>query len=294
MATHHIKVAAGLVFGLGLAAAPAFAQSGAESGSQAGGQYGSQAGGQYQGQAGGQYQGQQGAQPGGQEGFGARGQEGAGSGAGAYGAYNRPATPNAESVPQFWIADASLFIGNAANAAHTLSVEEGLDIQAPQVLGDQASFLLAATNRAISSLVQLQQNAEQFEPTAVPAIRMAVSQLTAAKAMGGQAAQMANAGVLGPPFTTNVRSALAHLAAAERELQTVGRTYNAQHLTTASVCSASRGAAALGVGISGTGSRNKAKEGTQRSGAPSGGTGNQGGAAPSQQGGAAPQGTPEK
>jgi len=199
------------------------------------------------------------------------------------------------NVPQFWIADASLFIGNAANAAHVLSVEEGLDIQAPRVLGDQASFLLAATNRAISSLVQLQQSAESTDPAAVPSIQMAVSQLTAAKAMAGQAAEAVNAGTYGPAFTTNVRSALAHLAAAEREMQTVGRHFNAQHLTTASVCSASRGAAALGVGISGTGSRNKAgKEAPQR--APSGGTGNQGGnqggAAPSQQqGGAAPGGT---
>ena len=70
-------------------------------------------------------------------------------------------------IPQYWVADAALFIGNAANTAHVIDLERGLNVPSPAVLGNQASFLLAATNRALTSLMALQQHAEATNPKAV-------------------------------------------------------------------------------------------------------------------------------
>jgi hypothetical protein len=183
--------------------------------------------------------------------------------ASGYGPYAGIAAPIAAPVPQYWLADATLFIGSAANAAHVLGVEEGMNLQAPQVLGDQTAFLLAATSRALASLMQLQQHAQSQDPSAVPSLRTAVGQLIAARASATQAADAVNAGILGPTFTTNVRAVQGHLAAAEREMQNAGRAFGAQQLAASGVCSANRGAA-FGAGVGGN--RGQQKGGQQQKG----------------------------
>jgi hypothetical protein len=197
---------------------------------------------------------------------------GAAGGAGGEAGGPTPPAPVAP-IPQFWLADASMFIGSAANAAHTLSLEESLNVQAPQVLGNQAQFLIATTNRALSSLEQLQQNAEATNPSAVPGIRVAIGQLVAAKAQAAQAAASVREGVLGPPFLTTVRSSLGHLAAAERELTHIGRAYSVPQFATAGVCSAGR-AFAYGAGVGKGGERGTpAPKAAPAPAAPKGGAG---------------------
>jgi len=134
-------------------------------------------------------------------------------------------------VPQYWLADASLFVANAGNAAQTLANEQNLGVQAPSVLGNQAQFLLAATDRAISSLTALQANAEATNPRAVAEIRAAMDQLTAAKGQAQQALDAANAGTFGPNQQATIRSTYEHLQAAEKQMAGVGRTYGTPGFT---------------------------------------------------------------
>jgi hypothetical protein len=237
MAIRYKGSAATLILGLGLAASPAFAQVGEQ---------GNRPRQQEQPE-------QQQQQPGADEDTGSQ------IGGAQKGAYGKQAQgPGIASsvgapAPQFWLADATLFIGNAANAAHILSMEGAMNIQAPAVLNDQAAFLLAATNRGLSSLTELQQNAEINDPSAVSAIRAAVGQMVAAKATATQAAEAVRAGMLGPTFETNIRAALSHLAGAERAMQSVSRTYGVPQLASAGVCSAGRAAQAFGAGLRGKG-----------------------------------------
>jgi hypothetical protein len=300
MASRYISGAAGLALGLGLAATPAFAQGSAPTeGAGAPGAGAPSAGhpskerpskehpsaGQ-PGAAGGYGAGMEGYGAGVPGGMGAPGEAGAEGEAGATGATGGMAAP----IPQFWFADASMFIGSAANAAHVLSLEEGLNEQAPQVLGNQAQFLLAATNRALASLEQLEQNAEATKPSAVPGIRAAIGQLVSARAQATQAAAAVREGQLGPTFATTVRSSLGHLAAAEREMSLIGRAYAVPQFATASVCSAGR-AFAYGAGIGRAGERATPKAGTP---APKGGTPSpkEGMPTPKEGGTTAPEGEP--
>ncbi|APR84805.1 Hypothetical protein A7982_10154 [Minicystis rosea] len=169
------------------------------------------------------------------------------------------------SAPQAWIADAALFIGNAANTAHVLGVEQGLHAHAPQILGNQAQFLTTATNRALTSLIALQQNAEATNPSAVPEIRSAVGHLVAAQAQAAQVADAANAGVLGPTFDTAVRATLGHLAAADRSVSAIGRAYGAPQLAQAGSACPMR---AFGAGLGGQGPRSRAPQGGVKQGTP--------------------------
>ncbi len=153
-------------------------------------------------------------------------------------------------VPQYWLADASLFVANAGNAAQTLANEQTLGVQAPSVLGNQAQFLLASTDRALSSLAALEAHAEATNPRAVPEIRAAIDQLTAAKGQAQQTLDAASAGTLGPTGQGTIRSTYEHLQAAAREMGAVGRTYGAQGFTLASACNF-RGGRGLGMGIGG-------------------------------------------
>ncbi len=137
----------------------------------------------------------------------------------------------AAPVPQYWLADASLFAANASNAAQTLANEQSLGVQAPSVLGNQAQFLLAATERAITSLTALKANAEATNPRAVADIRAAMDQLTAAKGQAKQALDAANGGTFGPGHQATIRSTYDHLQAAERQLAAVGRTYGTPGFT---------------------------------------------------------------
>jgi hypothetical protein len=175
--------------------------------------------------------------------------QGYGAGIGEVGELGKPSAAQPAPVPHYWLADASLFVANAGNAAQTLANEQTLGVQAPSVLGNQAQFLLAATDRAISSLQALQANAEASNPKAVPEIRAAMEQLHAAKGQAQQVLDAANSGTLGPSQQSNIRSSYEHLQNAEREIGTVGRTYGAQGYTLASGCTfRGRG---MGAGIGG-------------------------------------------
>ena len=144
------------------------------------------------------------------------------------------------------MADAALFIGNAANTAHVIDLERGLNVPSPAVLGNQASFLLAATNRALTSLMALQQHAEATNPKAVDEIRKTVGHLVAAQAQASQVADAANSGVLGPAFETTTRATLTHLNAAERSMSGIGRAYGAQTFAAAGACPTRAFGAGLG------------------------------------------------
>jgi len=270
MAIQYKKGAAALVLGLGLAATPALAD---ENGQGASGEAQGQRG-VTQGKPGGeatQAQQQQQQQQG-QRGFGAGvgtspqcpscepggagiggwspggiGQQGQGMYGGGPGVSAGGPSAQQVSVPHYWLADAALFTGNAANTANVLYMEQGLNVQAPQVLGNQAQFLLTATNRALTSLLALQKNAEATNPDAVPEIRGAVAQLIAAQAQATQVADAANAGVLGPTLEASIRATTAHLAAAEKAMAAVGRAYGAPQLAAAGTCATRAFGAGLGV-----------------------------------------------
>jgi hypothetical protein len=131
-------------------------------------------------------------------------------------------------VPQYWLADASLFASNAGNTAQTIAHEQKYMVQAPEVLSNQAQFMLAATDRAISSLQALQSNAENVSPSAVTHIREAVNQLNAARAQATQTLEAAKEGRLGPENESTVRSAYEHIQSAEKAMQGAGRAYGVQ------------------------------------------------------------------
>jgi hypothetical protein len=152
-------------------------------------------------------------------------------------------------IPQYWLADAALFTGNAANAANVLALEHNLSVPAPALLGNQAQFLVSSTNRALASLKALQQSAETTKPSAVPQIREAVGQIMAAQGAATQVADAASSGVVGPAFEATTRAASQHLAAAEKSIAGIGRSYNAPALASAGSCPM-RGAFGAGLGPS--------------------------------------------
>ena len=160
----------------------------------------------------------------------------------------RPGASTPAPIPQYWLADASLFVANAANTAQTLANEQALGVQSPSVLGNQAQFLLASTDRALSSLGALETNAEATNPRAVADIRAAMDHLVAAKGQAQQALDAANGGTIGPNHQATIRSAYDHLQTAERDMAAVGRNYGAPGFVLASACNF-RGGRALGAGI---------------------------------------------
>jgi hypothetical protein len=159
-----------------------------------------------------------------------------------------PSGDTAAMVP-YWLADASLSIGNAANTADMLSMEEGLHVPAPQLLGSQAQFLLEATSRSLAALAALRQNAMSTNPAAEPAIRAAAGHLAAAQTQAMQVVRATRSGIVGPAFGVPVRSTLAHLLAAEQAMIDVGRAFDAPEFATAGACVG--GGAAMGDGGAG-------------------------------------------
>lgn len=133
-------------------------------------------------------------------------------------------------VPQYWIADASLFIANAANTAAVLQREQQLSVQEPSILGNQALFMVDATDRALESLDELLLNAQDTNPEAIPAIRDTMAELTAARAQAQNVADAAARGELGPTFEVTVESTLNHMREAERAMNEVAQEYRAGDL----------------------------------------------------------------
>jgi hypothetical protein len=212
-----IRIAAA-VLGLAgsLAAGSAFAQ--AQPNQQ--GQYGQQGLQSQQGMQGQQgMQNQQGMQAQGMQRLEQTGLQGAGiGGVGGQQSFVAP-------VPQYWVSDASIFIRNAANTARTMTREQSLNVQAPQVIGSQAQFIVNSTGRALADLNGLLQNAEATNPSAVPQIRQAMAELVAAQTQAHQVFQQASQGDLAPGYAATLQTALTHLQASERQLGQIWQAY---------------------------------------------------------------------
>jgi hypothetical protein len=133
-------------------------------------------------------------------------------------------------VPQYWIADASLFIVNAANTAAVLEKEQTLSVQEPMILGNQAEFLVDSVDRALESLDELLENAQDTNPEAVPEIRDAIAELIAAQSQARSVAEAARRGELGPTYDVTVRAALEHLKDAEDLMSDIAKEYKAGDL----------------------------------------------------------------
>lgn len=231
MAKQFKMAAAVLGLAASLAGGSAFAQA-------AGGNVGMQ-GGQGQGMGG---QAMGGQAMGGQAGGGSLGIQGAGiGGVGGGQGFVAP-------VPQYWLADASIFIRNAANTARTMSKEQSLNVQAPQIIGSQAQFLVNSAGRALADLNGLLQNANATNPQAVPRIRRAMAELVAAQAQAHQVFVTASQGALGPTYSVTVTAALGHLQAAEREIAAITRAYGAGFGTGLGIGGGAQGGGAQGGG----------------------------------------------
>ncbi len=187
----------------------------------------------------------------GRAGFGPAGplDTGAAMGQGGYGAGVGPGgEPSGEGagrvsasapapVPQYWLADASLFVANAGNAAQTLANEQALAVQAPSVLGNQAQFLLASTDRALSSLAALEANAEATHPRAVAEIRAANERADRRQGAVPAGARRSQRRRLRPePICHHPLGVRAPAGGREGDGHVVGCAYGAQGYTLASAC----------------------------------------------------------
>lgn len=162
---------------------------------------------------------------GGAAGAGVGNQAGIGNQAGAGGQAGPSAT-----VPQYWIADASIFVANAYDTAGVMEKEGRFNVQAPGILTQQAQYVLNCAARALQDMGALQENSLATNPQALPAIRYIIGQLEAARAQAGMAAQTTSQGQLGPTYQVTVQSAMAHLGRALKALPAVGKAYGASQL----------------------------------------------------------------
>jgi hypothetical protein len=152
--------------------------------------------------------------------------------------------------PQYWIADTSLFIANAANAAQTLSNEQAIGTPAASVLGNHAQFLLESIERAAASISALESHAQLSNPRAAAELRSAIDQLTLAKGEAQQVLDAANSGQVGGTQEQMIHSTYDHLQAAERGVGAVARSFGLQRVALPSTCGF-RAGAGYGAGIGG-------------------------------------------
>lgn len=134
------------------------------------------------------------------------------------------------AIPQYWIANASLYIANAANVAHILIAEQEVSVQEPEILGEQAQLMNTAINRAMENLQTLEQDALTTKPSAVPDIRNILGQLTVAQVQASVIANAASDGQLGPVFEATLRSLQQHLRQAQQAMKSVADKYGAGDL----------------------------------------------------------------
>ncbi len=139
---------------------------------------------------------------------------GVGTGAGG-------ATP----VPQYWISDADIFIGNGIHTAAVLAQEQRIATMQPDLFGTQVNFLNNAISRALKDMQSLNAASQTTAPAAVPAIQDTINSLMAAQAQTQQLAQLAASGAPGPAYRTTVGSALQHLQNSARSLTKVSQQY---------------------------------------------------------------------
>jgi len=130
-------------------------------------------------------------------------------------------------VPQYGIAESALFIQHAGESASVLSRERDLSIQDPQTLGRQAQSMVDDCQSALDGLNRLLDNADATNPEAVPPIRDAIAEVTAALSQARTVAEAAQNGELGPTYDVTVREVGDHLERASRIMKDVGRKDNA-------------------------------------------------------------------
>lgn len=128
--------------------------------------------------------------------------------------------------PQSWISDASIFIRNALTTAHGLNAEQTLQVQTPQVLGEQATYLSASTDRAIRDLRALLGIARARKPGAAPAIQTTLQSLESARSSAQAIISHAASGVLAPGNPAIIQATLAKLEQASTNLNAVILAYH--------------------------------------------------------------------
>jgi hypothetical protein len=148
------------------------------------------------------------------------------------GAVQAPAQPPAAApeapAPQYWIADASIFLGSALHTSAVMANEQFPAAQAPSLYTDQAVYLVNAIQRTIDDMSALESSAVAANPQAVPAIRAVAAELASARSDADLLYGATGRGQLGATFTATLTSANQHLQNARRSLELLARMYGAQ------------------------------------------------------------------
>ncbi len=130
-------------------------------------------------------------------------------------------------TPEYWVADASIFLHSAVTTAEILEQEASLEQHSGEILGNQAQFLHSSISRAINSLETLQADARESNPQAVSSIDRALTQLQAANQSAQQIVQASQGELLGEQFSNNVQQLSQSLQDALQSLNQVATAYNA-------------------------------------------------------------------
>src|SRR5205807_1353817 len=105
--------------------------------------------------------------------------------------------------------------------------EQQLNVQAPNMFGSQAQFVVEAADRALGDLASLEKDALRVNPRAVGPVRDAIAQLVAARALASRVVRASEKGQLGRIHLNGLQSTLRHLQTAEQAIAQVGQMYGA-------------------------------------------------------------------
>ncbi len=146
---------------------------------------------------------------------------------------------DAAPTPQYWVADASLFVQNARTAADIISKEANLDTVAPEAIANQARYLESSISRAINDMNALHEDAAEMNQEASDAIEQTLQNLESANQQVAEILQTAQTGDMGPTFTEMISSTVQTLEQAAGSLDQVARAYNAREFSTSGARKAS-------------------------------------------------------
>jgi hypothetical protein len=132
-------------------------------------------------------------------------------------------------APQYWIADASIFLGNALHTSAVMANEQLPAAQTPSLYSDQAAYLVNTIQRAIDDTAGLESGAAASNPQALLAIRAIAAELISAKSDAESLYGAATRSQLGTTYAATLTSANQHLQNAQRSLELVARMYGAQN-----------------------------------------------------------------
>jgi hypothetical protein len=137
-----------------------------------------------------------------------------------------PAPPvGVAGMPQYCIGDAQIFAGTAASTARVIIQEQQLTVEDPKVIGNQAAFLAAATDRSLEDARALERYALDMNGPAVAPIKSAIAKLEAAQALTNELQRFAQGGQLEPSYPVTVKEALGDLDAASGTLSSIAHKY---------------------------------------------------------------------